>query len=153
MRKLDTIRTLLAAQSTLTLATVDADGRPRATPLFYLAGEGLRLYWFSSSASLHSRNVMRAGEASAAVFTETDAWRKIRGAQMRGPVVQVREAGLRQTVTAQYVERFHLSTAPRLALRHATLYCLAPKWIRYLDNARRMGYRFEMELAETVDRG
>jgi uncharacterized protein YhbP (UPF0306 family) len=151
MRKLDTIRTLLVAQSTLLLATVDGNGDPRATPLFYLAGEGPRLYWFSSSASLHSRNAMRAGKASAAVFAETDAWRKIRGVQMRGSVTQVRETELRQTVAAQYVERFHLSAAPRLALRRATLYCLRPTWIRYLDNARRLGFRFEMELPETED--
>jgi uncharacterized protein YhbP (UPF0306 family) len=145
MSKLDTVRALLGAHSTLTLATVDEDGAPRATPLFYLADEAPRVYWFSSAQSVHSRNCARTGEAAAAVYAETAEWRRIRGVQMRGPARAVRDAGERQRIAALYIERFGLSAAPRLALKRATLYCLTPTWIRYLDNARRLGYRFEIE--------
>jgi uncharacterized protein YhbP (UPF0306 family) len=146
MKKLDTVRALVDERWTLTLATVDEDGRARTTPLFYVADARPRVYWFSSAASVHSRNALRAGQAAAAIYAETDEWRKIRGVQMRGPVMAVRDGAARQQIAARYVERFRLGAAPRLALRRATLYCLAPQWVRYLDNARRLGYRFEIEL-------
>ena len=153
MRKLEALRRLLEEQSTLTLATVDADGAARATPLLYvpefidLPEGGLRLFWFSSASSVHSRNCAGEPMAAAAVYAETDEWRKIRGVQMRGRVEAVRDREARLEIAARYVERFRLSTAPRLALGRATLYCLRVEWIRYMENARRLGYRFEMEWA------
>ena len=52
----ESIAGLLRSESTLVLSTLGADHDPHATPLFYLAGPELELYWFSSSSSRHSRN-------------------------------------------------------------------------------------------------
>lgn len=57
----------------MTLGTVDADGRPWTTPV-YFAASGLReLYWVSSPDSLHSRNLSTQPEVSLVVFDSTVA--------------------------------------------------------------------------------
>ena len=138
------IAALLREESTLALATAEDDGSPRVTPLFYIAGDDLTLYWFSSPASAHSRNLRSRPGAAATVYRSTDRWREIRGAQIRG-AVSVVTGPRRAEIASAYAARFHLGKLfPALLARHR-LYALRPEWIRYLDNSRRLGYRFELE--------
>jgi uncharacterized protein YhbP (UPF0306 family) len=88
-KELETIASLLREESTLALATTDEQGRPCVTPLFYIADEELTLFWFSSRASLHSRNLKRAPMAAAAIYRHTENWKEIRGVQLRGPVTVI----------------------------------------------------------------
>ena len=104
--RLQLVAALLRSQSTLTLSTCDEDGWPHATPLFYHLHDDMRLYWFSSPRSAHSRHVLREPRVAVAVSRQTEQWREIRGVQMRGEVSVV--AGrMRKTVTTAYCERFH----------------------------------------------
>lgn len=140
------IEELLADQSTIVLSTVGADGCPRATPLFYLAGSALELYWFSSASSVHSRNLDHEPRVSVAVHVPTDSWKAIRGVQMEGPAARITDRTLRRELSRKYCERFRLGHIARLALGRSTLYVFRPSWLRYTDNTRRFGFKFEMNL-------
>jgi uncharacterized protein YhbP (UPF0306 family) len=134
---------LLQQQNTLALATTSADGTPHITPLFYLAGDALRLFWFSSDASRHSRNLKRNPAAAVTVYRPTEQWREIRGVQMRGTVTVVRDPARRSAMAAAYSARFQLGTAFKAVQARSRLYEFQPSWIRYLDNSIRFGYKFE----------
>lgn len=144
--RLQQIRSLLRGQTTLVLATVDSDGRPRSTPLFFLCDAELRLYWFSARTSRHSRNCAGHPQASVAVFRNSRRWQQIRGVQMQGFVAAVRNRNLRLELTGEFSRRFALESSFATVIRRSTLYCFTPEWVRYLDNARGFGYRFETRL-------
>jgi uncharacterized protein YhbP (UPF0306 family) len=134
---------LLQTQSTLALATTSADGTPQIAPVFYLAGDALRLYWFSSATSRHSRNLKRNPAAAVTVYRPTQHWREIRGVQMRGTVSVVSDPARRDAIAAAYSQRFQLGTAFRAVQARSRLYEFQPVWIRHLDNSIRFGYKFE----------
>ena len=140
------IESLVHGQSTLVLSTVNADGTPHAAPLFYLAGDELEFYWFSSTSSRHSENLIRSRNVAIAIYASTEHWREICGVQMRGAVENITDRKVRRDVTRRYSERFHLGRIFRFALSSSSLYVLRPSWIRYIDNSRHFGYRAEMDL-------
>jgi uncharacterized protein YhbP (UPF0306 family) len=144
--KLEPVRSLLRAQTTLILATTGEDKLPRSTPLFYITDMDLNLYWFSSRSSLHSRNCVAHPEGSIAISTDARTWQKIKGVQMQGRITAVADRSLRKSITAEYVERFALGTLFSLAIRRSSLYCFTPRWVRYIDNSRRFGYQLEFNL-------
>jgi uncharacterized protein YhbP (UPF0306 family) len=140
------VERLIQSQSTLALSTVNADGMPHATPLFYLAGTALELYWFSSDSSQHSLNLMPGRSVGLAIYVSTAHWQEICGVQMRGTVEQITDRKIRRDVTRRYCERFHLGRVLRLALARSSLYVLWPGWIRYIDNSKHFGHKFEFTL-------
>jgi uncharacterized protein YhbP (UPF0306 family) len=144
--KLDRIRELLRSQTTLVLATTDENSMPRSTPLFFVADEDLRLYWFSSRSSLHSKNCVRHPEVSIAVSRNVHRWQEIEGVQMQGLVSIVTDPALRKPIACDYSARFQLGNFFTFAIQRSSLYCFAPSWVRYLNNARRFGYKFELNL-------
>jgi len=146
-KRLRRIAALLRSETTLALATADERGEPNIAPLFYLVDEDLSLYWLSSPRSLHSRNLKRAPRASAAVFRHTENWKGIRGVQMRGSVTLIAEKLRRAALIEAYCERFHLGAAFRLAICRCKLYEFRPDFIRYIDNSKGFGYKFEVTLA------
>jgi uncharacterized protein YhbP (UPF0306 family) len=146
MSKLETIRLLLRSQTTLVLATADEDSLPRSTPLFFIADDGLRLYWFSSRSSLHSRNCARNPEVSIAISKDASRWQQIEGVQMQGSVSLITDRSLRNAIACAYSTRFQLGNLFAFTIRRSSLYCFTPSWVRYLDNSRRFGYKFELHL-------
>lgn len=146
--RLEQIAQLIKSQSTLVLATTSDGGRPCSTPLFYIAGDDLRLYWFSSSASAHSKNLKRNPAAAASIYRPKVNWKEIRGLQMEGTVATVKDRALRKAISAAYGERFHLGAIFRTAIAHSSLYVFRPEWVRYIDNSKRFGSKFELTLAD-----
>jgi hypothetical protein len=140
------IEALVHGQSTLVLSTVNADGTPHATPLFYLAGDELELYWFSDASSQHSANLTRDCNVAVAVYASTEHWKEICGVQIRGTVGKITDRKIRRDITRRYCGRFQLGQIFRLALARCSLYVLWPSWIRYIDNSKRFGYRSEISL-------
>ena len=67
---------------------------------------------------------------------------------MQGSVSLIADRSLRKSITAKYVQRFALGDKFSVAIRRSPLYCFTPAWIRYLDNSRRFGYKFEIHLGE-----
>ena len=146
--KLDTVRSFLESQSTAVLATADAEGAPHCTPIFYLPArtpnpDDFDLFWVSSAGSQHSRNIAARKQISASVFQATFEWRQIAGVQMRG-VVSEASHGVCEAVLERYKERFELGTGFSAALAIARLYVFEPRWLRFTDNSRHFGYKFEL---------
>jgi uncharacterized protein YhbP (UPF0306 family) len=144
--KLDRIRAVLSSQTTLVLATAGEDSLPRSTPLFFIADDGLRLYWFSSRSSLHSSNCARNPKVSIAISKDASRWQQIQGVQMQGSVSLVTDRSLRNAIASAYSARFQLGNLFAFTIRRSSLYCFTPSWVRYLDNSRRFGYKFELNL-------
>jgi uncharacterized protein YhbP (UPF0306 family) len=142
--QLKTIAAFLREESTVALATVDEQGEPCVASLFYIVDGDLNMYWLSSAASMHSRNLGRNPTASATVYRHTENWKEICGVQMRGRVEVVSEAERRSCLLKVYCERFNLGDVLRLAIGRSTLFQFRPKWFRYIDNSKRFGYKFEV---------
>ncbi len=138
---------LLRSQSTMVLSTLGAAGQPHTTPLFYIAGDDFELYWLSSRSSIHSCNIANSPQASAAIYAATDRWQEIRGVQMRGSVSRITERTRRREILKHYRERFQLSDFFRAVMARSSLYVFQPRWIRYIDNTRRFGFKFEIDLS------
>jgi uncharacterized protein YhbP (UPF0306 family) len=142
--RLETVAQFLKGQSTLTLATVTAEGAPRATPLFYLAGEGLWLYWLSSASSEHSRSLKRNPQAAVSVYQPAVEWRQIRGVQMRGSVLVISARAGRAGIVEAYRRHFRLGRSLEPVVLRSTVYGFQPEWVRYIDNSKQFGYKFEL---------
>lgn len=143
-KQLELIAALLREETTLSLATCSESGEASVAPLFYIADEELSLYWFSSESSLHCLNLNRTPRTAAAVYRNAKSWRDICGVQLRGAVSRVTEPERRATLVKAYCERFKLGRVFRLALHTSVLYSLRPEFFRYIDNARGLGYKFEL---------
>src|SRR4051794_7866379 len=55
----------------MTLATVDPDGRPRVSPVYYTAARYTDFYWLSSPDAHHSRNVEDRPAVEIVIFDST----------------------------------------------------------------------------------
>jgi uncharacterized pyridoxamine 5'-phosphate oxidase family protein len=61
-------RAILDDNHYMTLGTADADGHPWVSPVFFAADRYRELYWMSSPAAAHSRNLAARPELSIVVF-------------------------------------------------------------------------------------
>jgi uncharacterized protein YhbP (UPF0306 family) len=143
-KQIELVAALLGEETTLSLATIGEDGLACVAPLFYIMDEELSLYWLSSRSSLHSLNLARTPRAAATVYRNVKNWKEIRGVQLRGAVSKVTEPKRRIALLKTYCERFKLGRVLRPALRLSTLYSFRPDFIRYIDNARGFGSKFEL---------
>jgi hypothetical protein len=143
-KQLEMVAALLCAETTLSLATAGEDGDACVAPLFYLAGPELTLYWLSSESSRHSLNLKRTPHAAATVYHGAADWKEIRGVQMRGAVSKVTEPERRAALLKAYCERFKIGRIFRLAIHQSALYAFQPEFLRYIDNAKGFGFKFEL---------
>ena len=129
----------------MVLATVSAEGSPRATSLYFYADDELRLYWLSSADSVHSRNIERVGGVAAAIHASATDWRNLRGVQIEG-VASV--AAHREDCLLKYRAHFGL-TGPELepVIARSDLYVLTPRWMRYIDNTVEFGFKRDFVLS------
>ncbi len=139
-----TIRAFLEAQSTLALATIDAEGYPQTAPLFYVSDDAICLYWLSSASSRHSVNLMANSNVAATVYPLAWHWTEIRGVQIEGEASPVTDEMTRQDMLARYYKKFDLPPGFETIIVDSVLYVLKPRWLRWLDNSVRFGYKSEM---------
>jgi uncharacterized protein YhbP (UPF0306 family) len=145
----------------LTLASLDADGSPRATPLYFAVetapdpaalDEGasrdseidapFALLFLSDPTSVHIRNVERRPRCSAAAYPAESDWRRLRGVQAKGVVAAVGEAD-RQDAMAVYRRRVSAVDDVPEAVARSRVYRFRPTWIRCIDNRLGFGHRQE----------
>ena len=69
----DAARHVIDANSYLTLATADRDGRPWATPVWFAALDLRDFVWVSRPGTRHSRNIAERAEVAMTVFDSTVA--------------------------------------------------------------------------------
>lgn len=67
----DLARHLINTTRYLVLGTVDPDGRPRVSPVYYAPDGYFDLYWISDAAAHHSRNIAERPDISAVIFDST----------------------------------------------------------------------------------
>lgn len=143
--ELDAVRALLSETRALTLATLDPDGSPRATPLFFAFEPDLGLLFLSDPDTPHMHNLARDPRAAVGLYPEVSDWQEIRGLQMKGTVSAVPEAEREEAMTT-YRARFPFLEAVAEAVEAAGLYRFRPRWVRLIDNRRGFGFHQEWDL-------
>lgn len=135
----------LAGHRVMTLATHGPEG-PWAAAVFY-ANDGFNLYFISSPASRHSRNLAAHAGVAATVHEDYLEWREIKGIQLEGAVEQV--SGAEETrVRALYGKKFPFAADPAAApaaiaaaFAKVRWYKLAAVRVYFVDNAAGFGHR------------
>ncbi len=152
------LRALLAAQTTLTLATTNADGSPHACDLYYANADESAFYFLSDPQTRHVENFLRDARASATIHGATRDWQAIRGAQIVGTARRVDDAAERARAYARYVAKYPfvrqmIPNVDALGLVRENLggielYQLTPRWVRWIDNAQGFGHKDEWTLSQ-----
>lgn len=135
----------LAAHRVMTLATCGEAG-PWAAGVFYV-NDGFDLYFVSSPASRHSRDIAASAGAAATVHEDYAGWQEIKGVQLEGKVVEV-AAAEEPRVRELYGRKFPLvgdpATAPAAiaaAFAKVRWYKLAATRVYFVDNSAGFGHR------------
>jgi len=138
-------RALLSAQSTMTLATVNARGRTESAPLFFAEDDGT-LIWVSGQRSRHSRNIAAAGRASVSAHNTVWSWNEIAGVQMEGEVSLIPLGPARERAWEVYKAKFPSALEFEDEVMRSEFYRFVPKWIRLIDNNVAFGHKEEFAL-------
>jgi uncharacterized protein YhbP (UPF0306 family) len=134
----------LAAQSTLSLATLGAGGQPESASLFFAADTDLRLYWLSSGHSRHSQNLARQPAVAVTIHNQTWSWTEITGVQMQGPAVLVPAGEAWHAAWSLYLAKFSFASQMEAEVRKSNFYVLTADWIRLIDNRLGFGHKEEI---------
>ena len=149
------VERFFSQRNTMTLAT--AGELPWAASVFFVADAALSLYFVTDPKTRHGGDLVASGYAAAAINEDCDDWMTIAGAQLEGPVSQV-EVSAREEVLDLYLTKFPAVAAlvnspaddqERLIGRRlaaSPFFCLRPKRIRLIDNARGFGSKAELTL-------
>jgi uncharacterized protein YhbP (UPF0306 family) len=140
------IRVILDESTTMTLATSEPDGQPRATPVMFAHDQALHLFFVSDPTTQHIRNLAQDGRAAAGIYPAVTAWRQIRGLQLKGRAYPV-PSHARERAMRQYADRFPFIEELEDAVDTAELYQFVPSWIRLIDNRRGFGFSREADLS------
>lgn len=145
----------LAEHTTVTLATVGADGAPAAAAVFYAHDADLNLYFLSEERTQHGQNMLAHPEVAGAIQADGQDWGAIRGLQLRGQATVASGAELAHA--AAVYGRKYAFVAALLAgaqgpgalagpLARARFWVLRPAWFRLVDNTVRFGFKEELNL-------
>ncbi len=139
------VRGFLATQSTLALATTNANGQPEAAPLFFVNDDRLNLYWLSSPESRHSINLIVRPKVAATIYPSVWGWSDIVGLQIEGEASAINDERIREQILNLYLRKFSIPPELDTAISSSTLYMLTPTWIRWLDNSVSFRYKDEFK--------
>ncbi len=144
--------TFLAAQTTLTLATTNADGSPHASDVFFAHDENLALYFLSDPKTRHIQNMQRDARVNGTIHAATRGWQEIRGVQIAGHAQRVEN---RAEAYELYVKKYPFVTQwlPNAEILGRVLdklgliemYKITPQWMRWIDNGEGFGHKEEIE--------
>jgi uncharacterized protein YhbP (UPF0306 family) len=84
----------------LVLGTVDPDGRPWSSPVYFAPGGDRTFYWLSDSETRHSRNVAERPDVSIVVFDSTVAPYHGRAVYALGQARELSGSDLEQALAA-----------------------------------------------------
>ena len=82
---MEDIKAILEANLVGTLATLNEDGSPWATPVHVITGDN-ELYWYSKDSHQHSQNILRDPRVSLALWGRTEG---TKGAYIQGTAVRL----------------------------------------------------------------
>jgi hypothetical protein len=90
---------VIATNKYLTLATLDGDGVPWVSPVFFSPDGGTRFLWASSPDAFHSRNIAASAEVSLVVYDSSVPIGGARAVYVRAEAGVVPDAELEQSAT------------------------------------------------------
>jgi len=129
---------VLSETTTMTLSTVEPDGFPRATPLYFATSPSAELVFLSDPATPHARNLAERPGAAIAAYPEAARWQEIRGVQMKG-VAATLDTQAADRALDIYRTRFDFLGDVPAAFERMSVYLFRPRWARLIDNRRGFG--------------
>jgi hypothetical protein len=87
-------RRVIDANHYMTLATLDPDGRPRLSPVYYTAARYTDFYWVSSPEAHHSRNLAAHPQVQIVIFDSTAPVGQAEAVYLRGLAKQIADEEL-----------------------------------------------------------
>ena len=150
-------RGYLAAHNTVSLATIDLEGRPWAATVFYV-NLGLTLYFLSEPKTRHVQNCAANPSVAATVNEDYRDWQQIKGIQLEGKCEEVRSKREMARALAAYVKKYPFVArflSPGQLLRGMSVggraldvrfYRVLPSRLLFLDNERGFSNRQEVSL-------
>ena len=142
------LREFLETQSTLALATVNAEGHPETAPVFYVSDDQFNLYWLSGTSVAHSVNLSAHTQVSGSVCPAVWQWEDIVGLQIRGEAQAISDERIREQILLIYLRKFQLPPSFDYMIASSTLYVLRPTWLRWVNNSVSFGHKVELDLTE-----
>lgn len=146
------IKAFLADHTTLTLATIAANGQPQAAPLFFAEMEDLSLVFISEQKVRHSQNIGAEHRVAAAVYADGQPWQSIRGIQLEGTCTALSGEDAQQARAAYLAKFTFIAESEFLTqmLDKATFYKILPAWVRLIDNSQGFGHKEEINFSSGV---
>jgi len=144
----------LATHNTIILSTYGEDGS-WATPVFYV-NRGFRIYFLSELSTIHSSNLQQNSLMAGSITEDYRDIRKIQGIQLRGHAYLVNNLKETAVVLASYLKKYpatkHIFNTPTSfkGVSKARWHCIIPEFLRFTDNSRKFGERFELKLNDAM---
>ena len=144
--------TELLSLSSMTLATTGLTGQPHAAPVYFAAhptrtGDeaipSLSFFFFSDPQSQHGKDLAQDRRAAAAIYPECQDWQEIRGLQMRGQVLELKDESQWERAWKIYQQKFPFVAGMKEIVARNRLYAFIPDWLRLVDNRRGFGFKQE----------
>ena len=148
------IHDYLETHNTLILSTYGQDG-PWATPVFYV-NRGFRIYFLSELTTIHSCNLQQNSLMAASITEDYGDFRKIQGIQLKGHAYLVNSVKETAVVLVAYLKKYpaakHILQTPTSfkGVSKAKWHCIIPDFLRFTDNSRKFGERFELKLDDAM---
>ncbi len=143
----ESLQHLLDACNTLVLATVDFNGHPYSTPLYYCSDDELNLYFYSSKESYHSGHLLDEKNVSVGIFNEHDSINALKGLQIKGCATKIKEK-FKNEAKELYLSKFEPIIKREfieLEIASKNCYKICPSWIKMVDNSVKFGFKQEWE--------
>ena len=145
------VQAYLGGQHVMTLAT-GGDAGPWAAALFYVH-EGFTLYFLSSPATRHCRNLAQRPRVSVTIQQDCSDWPQIKGVQLEGIASRItgkEEQRVRNLYGAKFPVVGKLAQAPaviRDAFARVSWYQVVADRAYFVDNSAGFGHRDEIDLS------
>ena len=143
---LERVSAFLQKRATLTIATVDREGKPQAADLFYVSDDRLNLYFLAGDRSRHAANLSRVNRVALTVHNDTWDWRDIQGVQMEGEARAVADPDERDRAWSMFRRKFPFTSEFVDQVIRSNFYVVTPKWVRLIDHTHGADYREEFSL-------
>jgi len=143
---IERVSAFLGKRTTMTLATIDREGKPQAADLFYASDDQLNLYFLSGDRSRHAANLSRVRGVALTVHNDTWDWRDIQGVQIEGEARAVTDPDERDRAWSLFRRKFPFTSEFVDQIVRSNFYVVAPKWVRLIDNTHGSDYREEFSL-------